>query len=59
MYDTIESVQQALLDHYYVANRGLATVLYLSIRLGKPLFLEGASARPKWAKSWPICWGRG
>jgi MoxR-like ATPase len=41
MYDTIESVQQALLDHYYVANRGLATVLYLSIRLGKPLFLEG------------------
>ena len=41
MYDTIESVQQALLDHYYVANRGLATVVYLSIRLGKPLFLEG------------------
>ena len=41
MYDTIKSVQQALLDHYYVANRGLATVLYLSIKLGKPLFLEG------------------
>jgi MoxR-like ATPase len=41
MFDTIESVQQALLEHYYVANRGLATVLFLSLKLGKPLFLEG------------------
>jgi len=41
MYDTIENVQQALLDHYYVADRGLATVIFLSIKLGKPLFLEG------------------
>ncbi|GAB4541111.1 MAG: MoxR family ATPase [Anaerolineae bacterium] len=41
MYDTIESVQQSLLDHSYVADRGLATVIFLSIKLGKPLFLEG------------------
>jgi MoxR-like ATPase len=41
MFDTIESVQQSLLDHYYVANRGLATAVFLSIKLGKPLFLEG------------------
>jgi MoxR-like ATPase len=41
MFDTIESVQQSLLDHYYVANRGLATAIFLSIKLGKPLFLEG------------------
>jgi MoxR-like ATPase len=41
MFNTIESVQQSLLDHYYVANRGLATVIFLSIKLGKPLFLEG------------------
>jgi MoxR-like ATPase len=41
MFDTIESVQQALLEHYYVANRGLATALFLSLKLGKPLFLEG------------------
>jgi MoxR-like ATPase len=41
MFDTIESVQQALLKHYYVAERGLATVVYLSMKLGKPLFLEG------------------
>jgi MoxR-like ATPase len=41
MFDTIESVQQSLLDHYYVANRGLATTIFLSIKLAKPLFLEG------------------
>jgi MoxR-like ATPase len=41
MYETIESVQKALLDHSYVANRGLATTIFLSIKLGKPLFLEG------------------
>jgi MoxR-like ATPase len=41
MFDTIENVQQSLLDHYYVANRGLATAIFLSIKLGKPLFLEG------------------
>jgi MoxR-like ATPase len=40
-FDTIESVQRALLDHAYVANRGLATVIFLSTKLGKPLFLEG------------------
>ena len=41
MFDTIKNVQQALLEHYYVADRGLATAIYLSIKLGKPLFLEG------------------
>ncbi len=41
MFDTIENVQQALLDHTYVTDRGLATVIFLSIKLGKPLFLEG------------------
>jgi MoxR-like ATPase len=41
MYDTIENVQQSLLDHLYVADRGLATVIFLSMKLGKPLFLEG------------------
>jgi MoxR-like ATPase len=41
MFDTIEGVQQSLLDHDYVANRGLATAIFLSLKLGKPLFLEG------------------
>jgi len=41
MFDSIEAVQQALLDQRYVTDRALATVVFLAIRLGKPLFLEG------------------
>ncbi|HEC22881.1 MAG TPA: MoxR family ATPase [Chloroflexi bacterium] len=41
MFDTIEGVQQALLKHHYVADRGLATVVFLALKLRKPLFLEG------------------
>ncbi len=38
---SIDDVQAALAEHRYVADRGLATALYLSLKLPKPLFLEG------------------
>ncbi len=41
MFTSIESVMQTLEAHRYVADRPLATILYLSQALGKPLFLEG------------------
>lgn len=41
MYDSIESVQDKLFEHNYVANRDLATIIFLSLKLRKPLFLEG------------------
>jgi len=41
MLNAIENVQQGLLDHRYIADRGLATVVFLALKLGKPLFLEG------------------
>ena len=41
MLDSIESVQQQLLTEKYVANRALATVIFLSLGMEKPLFLEG------------------
>lgn len=41
MFDSIERVQEGMLDQAYVAGRSLATIVYLSINLGKPLFLEG------------------
>ncbi len=40
-FDTIDALQQALAEHGYVAERGLATALYLALKLPKPLFLEG------------------
>ncbi|MGC8907427.1 MAG: AAA family ATPase [Desulfomonilaceae bacterium] len=41
MLDSIESVQAALLEQNYLADRSLATALFLAWRLKKPLFLEG------------------
>lgn len=40
-FNSIEELQQALYDQEYVAERSLATAVYLSMKLGKPLFLEG------------------
>ena len=38
---TIDDVQTMLAGQNYVAGRALATVVFLALRLGKPLFLEG------------------
>lgn len=38
---TIEEVQTKLGETLYVADRGLSTSIYLSLKLGRPLFLEG------------------
>lgn len=38
---SISEVEVALRDRSYVAERSLSTVIYLSLRLQKPLFLEG------------------
>lgn len=37
----IDATEQLLTDQGYVADRSLATVLYLSLKMGRPLFLEG------------------
>ncbi|WP_140626647.1 AAA family ATPase [Methylibium rhizosphaerae] len=38
---SIDETSQALLDHDYVAERSLATALFLALELARPLFLEG------------------
>jgi len=40
-YASIEAVQDMLAGQNYVCGRALATVVFLSLRLGRPLFLEG------------------
>src|SRR6266568_2997119 len=40
-FETIESLEHALRDAEYLPDRGLATALYLALRLEKPLLLEG------------------
>jgi MoxR-like ATPase len=39
--DSVDEVQDALYRHLYVAERGLATAVFLALKLQRPLFLEG------------------
>lgn len=39
--DSIDQLQKALRQQLYVADRGLATTLFLALKLNRPLFLEG------------------
>ena len=41
MFETIESTQRALAERRYFADAGLATSLFLAMRMEKALFLEG------------------
>jgi len=41
MLDSIEEVQRAMEGVKYIIDRSTATVLYLSLKLGKPLLVEG------------------
>jgi len=38
---TIDDIKSSLDDHHYIANRALATSIYLSLKMDKPIFLEG------------------
>ncbi|MDW8326263.1 MAG: MoxR family ATPase [Anaerolineales bacterium] len=39
--NSIDDLQSALREQLYIADRGLATAIYLALKLNRPLFLEG------------------
>jgi MoxR-like ATPase len=39
--NTVDDIRSSLDDNHYIANRGLATSIYLSLKMEKPIFLEG------------------
>jgi len=41
MFNSVDELQQALSEHDYIAERGLTVAIYLALKTGKPLFLEG------------------
>ncbi len=41
MFSSIDEIQNALQHESYVCDRPLATVLYLALKLEKPILLEG------------------
>jgi MoxR-like ATPase len=40
-FNSVEEVEQTLASHSYIAEPGLAMAIFLSLKLGKPLLLEG------------------
>ncbi len=46
-FGSIDEVQAALAGQDYVCGRALATVVFLSLKLGRPLFLEGEAGTGK------------
>ncbi len=40
-FTSIDELQAAMRERHYIAERGLATSLYLALKLGRPVFLEG------------------
>jgi MoxR-like ATPase len=46
-FATIDEVQASLAAQNYVCGRALATVVFLSLKLGRPLFLEGEAGTGK------------
>ena len=41
MYDSVDKLQAGLSGQDYIAERGLAVAVFLALKTGKPLFLEG------------------
>ena len=41
LFDSIDVVREQLMEHRYITDKSLATVIYLSYHLNKPIFLEG------------------
>jgi MoxR-like ATPase len=41
IFNSIDELQKAMRERNYIAERGLATSLYLALKLKRPLFLEG------------------
>jgi MoxR-like ATPase len=41
VFGTVEELRQALVKHDYLADEGLATAIFLALRLQRPLLLEG------------------
>ena len=42
---TVADVAEALAAHQYLADEGLATAIFLALRLRRPLLLEGEAGR--------------
>ena len=40
-WQSIDALQEAMHHHHYICDRALATVIFLALKLEKPILLEG------------------
>src|SRR3954466_14184980 len=57
--DTVDEVAKALAAHDYLADEGLATAIFLALRLERPLLLEGEAGVGKTEGAKGLARGRG
>ena len=43
--NTVDDIRSSLDDHHYIANRALATSIYLSLKMEKPIFVSSTDIR--------------
>ncbi|MEE9281800.1 MAG: MoxR family ATPase, partial [Myxococcota bacterium] len=41
MFDSVEEVQKRLLEQNYIASKNIGTVVFLALKLQKPVLVEG------------------
>ena len=41
MFNSVDELQRSLNQYDYIAERGLSVAIFLALKTGKPLFLEG------------------
>ena len=60
MFDTVEQVNQGLVQQRYIASPEISTVLFLAEKLGKPLLAEGPAGvgKTELSKAWAAATGR-
>ena len=54
---TVGELTETLRQGGYLADRGLATALFVALSLNRPILLEAkwGWARPRWPRSWRRC----
>jgi len=52
MFQSREELEKKLAEHNYLIDRNVATVVFLAVKLQKPLLVEGpaGSAKQNWPK---------
>ena len=55
MFDSVEEVQKRLADEQYITDKRVATVVFLAVKMGKPILIEGPAGVGKTELAKVVC----